>query len=123
MKDVDVSGMTSMSSAGAIGIDSLNIGGNGTLDMQTGNGNITMDKVDAAGILKIASGQGDVTVAQVNSDGTLQITAANGSLLMKDEDSILTIGPNSTAGIGDTWLDIGGDIGTAQLPQTKYTAG
>jgi hypothetical protein len=117
MKDVDVSGsMTSMSSAGAIGIDSLNIGGNGTLDMQTGNGNITMDKVDAAGILKIASGQGDVTVAQVNSDGTLQITAANGSLLMKDEDSILTIGPNSTAGIGDTWLDIGGDIGTAQLP-------
>jgi hypothetical protein len=107
----------------------------GTMDMSTGSGNITMNEVDisgsmdadtlagdvsmndvdvrSAGRLEMTSGEGDVTIDQVTSDGTLQITTGEGNLLMKDEDSLLTMGEHSTLTEGDTWVDIGGDIGSA----------
>ena len=139
MNNVDVSGsMTATTDAGAIIINTSNINSTGTLNVETGSGDIALNGVNvggnmsadtqagnldlndvniiSGGTLGVVTELGDVTVDQVTADGTLQVTAANGNLLMKDEDSILTIGPNSTAGEGDTWLDISGDIGSAQQP-------
>jgi len=136
MNDVNVAGSLNMETGkGDITMDDVDV--SGTLNMETGGGDITMNDVDisgsmtagtdagdvnlndvdvtSTGSLGITDGQGDVIVDQVSSDGTLQITANDGSLLMKDEDSILNIGKNSTAAAGQTWVDIGGDIGAENM--------
>ena len=141
LHDTDIAGggLLDLTVAGGdVAMNNVGINAGGTINMSVGSGDITMNDVEVSGDLSAAvtagdvnmnkvsvsstgklgiiSGKGDVIVDHVTSDNTLQITTSDGSLLMKDEDSILTIGQHSTAAAGDTWVDIAGDIGSADLP-------
>ncbi|MDD3898950.1 MAG: hypothetical protein PHE82_08410, partial [Syntrophomonadaceae bacterium] len=137
--DIADGGLLDLTVAGGdAAMNNVGLNAGGTINLSVGSGDITMNEVEVSGDLSAAvtagdvnmnevsvsstgkldiiSGEGDVIVDQVTADNTLQITTSDGSLLMKDEDSILTIGKHSTAAAGDTWVDIAGDIGTADLP-------
>ena len=115
LTDVDVSGTAGLSTdSGDISLTDLDISGTLTADTLAGDVYLQQTEVNTNGSLAVSTGQGNVTIGQLTSDGTLQITALDGNLLMEDEDSILTLGKNSTIAEGHTWVDIGGDIGSAE---------